>query len=473
MNTLNVKELISTVRSKSDLEKSDFITDEEITNYLNLAHSHLYNMIVDTNQDFFIKSVTFRASGHAVQLPVDCYKLRALDYYVLDKYFVSAKPIGFGERQLEQNNFQRPYVFSDRFSNPIKYSLRGRELKIFCDEEFAHDYTFVLWYIPKPDKVGEGAELPQGWERYLIHSACMDVRNKQDTSTREFERLVMRDKDDILNTCQRRDFNGNSVIQDVYGDVVDESNAELYISEFTQTDNAKPFAPSYGPKTYLPQELSDFKIDPDKIQYYDDSAVIGMRLPDGLSHSLGNWVIVFMFRDAGNIYLTQRSNNFLFDLDNAWQSMPRNMNIDAAFYNEIADFYGPRKLYYANEIAYEARIDDIRVPPPSTLFKASNQLGFLPYWTEEPSGIVPREEGSLLFTSSGENSQSMPLTEEDAFLNLAIKSPRDLKGIYFDESPVNQIGSFTFLGEQSGLRYYVSRNAFVHENLANTVKVVI
>ena len=477
MNTLNLKELISTVRSKSDLEQSDFVTDEEITSYLNLAYTHLYNMIVDCNQDFFINSYSFKTPQFTAQLPVDCYKLRALDYYISDQFFVSARPVGFNERQLEQSDFYRPYLFRDRFENPLRYNLRGRELKIYSHGEWSGELTFVLWYIPKPKKVGEGAELPFGWERYVIHSACLDVRNKQDTSTREFERLLMKDKEDILSACQRKDYNGNPEIQDVEGDTLDEiyENRELFLSEFVEESTNNALAPSLGPKTYLPESFADYKISRNHIFVSDtgDKAVVGMELPRGMASDFGNWIIVFLFKDAGNIYLTARSNPRHFELQDAWDAMPLEFNIDSDVYREMSDFYGSRKLYYNENVVYTAdRVNPVD-PPQSALFSTSNRVGLLPYWTAIPTGIQPRQVSELIYQNRGENTQAIPLSDEDAYLLLAVKAPRDLVGIYFDNDPINQIGAFEKQGEQGGIKYYVSLNSFQHDSLAETVRVVI
>lgn len=477
MNTLNLKELISTVRSKSDLEQSDFVTDEEITSYLNLAYTHLYNMIVDCNQDFFLNSHVFKTPNYPAQLPVDCYKVRALDYYISDRFFVSARPIGFNERQIEQSDFYRPYLFSDRFDDPMRYSLRGRELKIYSHDEWSGDLTFVLWYIPKPQKVGEGAQLPFGWERYVIHSACLDVRNKQDTSTREFERLLMRDKEDIMSACQRKDYNGNPMIQDVEGDTLDDiyENKELFLSEFVDEGTNAALSPSLGDKTYLPQDFTDFKVSKRHVAYYGDTgkAVVGMELPRGMSSDFGNWIIVFLFKDSGNVYLTARSNPQYIGLEDAWAAMPLEFNIDSEVYRDMSDFYGARKLYYNENIVYLANVADPQDPPQSSLFSTSNRVGLLPYWTIIPSGIQPRQASELIYQNRGENTQAVPLSDEDAYLLLAIKAPRDPKGIYFDNDPVNQIGAFQKQGEQGGIKYYVSLNSFQHDSLAETVRVVI
>ena len=477
MEVLNLDELISTVRSKADLEKSDFITDGEITRYLNLGYSHLYNMIVDTNRDFFLTYKAFKKPNYVVQLPVDCYKLRALDYYIYDKFFVSAIPVGFQERQKEQYDFDRPYTFSNRFEDPIRYNLRGRELKIYAGDEFFTDMNFVLWYIPKPQKVGEGAVLPLGWERYIIHSACMDVRNKQDTSTREFERLVMRDKEDILSACQKRDYSGSETIQDVYAD--DEGSefdvSEYFSQEFKEEGATQYLAPSHGAKTYLPQVLQDFYIPEDRVEVYNDRSVFGMRLPDGISSDFGPWVIVFMFKNAGNLYLTQRVNSAYINLDEAWQAIgsPVNMTIDSQFYKELSDFYGPRKLFYNNDTVYSANRVSPNAPPPSDIFGISQRVGVIPFWTESPVGIVAKQASELIYGSRGEVVHDLPPTLENAYLNLGVRAPRRPVGVYFDNSSINQLDAFDYIGQQGGIYYYVSLNEFLRDSLAEKIKIVI
>ena len=129
MELLSDQDLIGQVRSHADIQDSDFVTDDEIMSFLNLAYRTLYDIIIDANQDLFVENLIFRGSNYPMQLPYDFYKLRGLDIRY-GNYFVQAKRIGFTERQHAQIDFVRPYTVDGVLDN-VTYSLRGNELKLF------------------------------------------------------------------------------------------------------------------------------------------------------------------------------------------------------------------------------------------------------------------------------------------------------------------------------------------------------
>ena len=472
MDILNKDRLIRLVRQKADLENSKFVTDEEIKSYLDLAFSNLYNIIVDTNQDFFINKIDFVAENHPVQLPLDCYKLRALDYfYANNNYFTSARPVGFMQRQREQDSILRPYTWKDESDGPVRYSLRGRELKIFLNG--LDEVPAILWYIPKPKKIGEGASLPTGWENYLIHSACLDARIKQDTSSREFMQRLMHDKQEILSYCQRRNYDGNDEIQDVY------NQPEDAIDEYFQGDTVAPpnldsrvLLPTFGYRTYVPKILQEYQTKRRYVKMFDDKAVVGLELPAGLTSPFGQWVIMVMFKESGNLYLTQKANENFPSLDAAWASLPGPLNIDASMYRETSDYYGPTKLYYNFNEVYTLDLDQVLDPPFESPFKDRVQIAGLAYWAGE---LPPdRKTSDELQTDSGSQiNLDVPVATTDSFLVLAVESGKRLSGVFFSDSPDNQLSAFTFSETHLGIDYYVSNQILRHDLVGRTVQIVL
>ena len=148
MELLSSQDLVAQVRSHADMQDSDFITDGEITNYLNLAYRTLYDIIIDTNNDLFLDNIIFRGQNYPMQLPQSFYKLRGLDVRY-NNYFISAKRVGFMSRQHAQIDFVRPYDVNGVVDD-IQYSLRANELKIFGTRTEQGD-PFILWYLPKPN----------------------------------------------------------------------------------------------------------------------------------------------------------------------------------------------------------------------------------------------------------------------------------------------------------------------------------
>ena len=80
MPTLTLSDLIDRTRKRSNMERSGFVSDDEITEYLNESGSELHDILIETYGDeYFSTTYSFAKSVTTVHaLPSDFYKLIVL-----------------------------------------------------------------------------------------------------------------------------------------------------------------------------------------------------------------------------------------------------------------------------------------------------------------------------------------------------------------------------------------------------------
>jgi hypothetical protein len=78
-----LSDLRTLVRQRADQENSQFVTDEELRQYINRGYAELYDLLVTnaTSEDYFLNSstVTLVSGTQTYDLPADFYKLRGVD----------------------------------------------------------------------------------------------------------------------------------------------------------------------------------------------------------------------------------------------------------------------------------------------------------------------------------------------------------------------------------------------------------
>lgn len=84
-------ELALRARSLADLEQSKAISYEDVVNSANESWRTVYNELMNSNDDYYIKDTTFTnisaylipdmQNQYLIPLPSDCYKIRTVDYY--------------------------------------------------------------------------------------------------------------------------------------------------------------------------------------------------------------------------------------------------------------------------------------------------------------------------------------------------------------------------------------------------------
>ena len=84
-------ELVARAIALSDLQNSDFITQQDKENSLNESYRDIYEELIDNNDDYYLLTTlitpsvlnnTGNPNEYLIDLPADCYKLRFVDYQI-------------------------------------------------------------------------------------------------------------------------------------------------------------------------------------------------------------------------------------------------------------------------------------------------------------------------------------------------------------------------------------------------------
>lgn len=175
MPTSTVTALVARAREVTDMETAtpaaDFITDTEITKYLNQGHKALVDLIIEHGgSDQLALTASVAQAGVAALTP---YRILGVDRLVSGVEYVPYPRWRFEERT-RHTNAQIP---AWRWVNQTLTWLPS-----------APTSTFRLWYIATPGELDDGADTVSnfnGWDDFLVAWAAIRMLQKAERDTSE------------------------------------------------------------------------------------------------------------------------------------------------------------------------------------------------------------------------------------------------------------------------------------------------
>lgn len=395
MRTLNVYDLIARVREITDLTDTEFVTDDEIGHYLNRSYQALYNEIAESNQDYFTKTIRFRSVANELVLPLDFYKLRALDLYY-GNFFYTISHVSLREREGYQFNESvfRPYNVRGS-SELYRYNIEGDKLTLFTQlSDCSSD--FVLHYIPRPGNVGEGSRLPKGWENYVILKSAVLCRIKEESSYRELKMLADEELNRVRKLCQERDLAQPERIIDIYENEGYLSYGQFGVSlrsslQGLSEQTLLPFMGSCPYPNFIEEENYVLRRENIFLNSYE-RFVFALTVKSGLQGKYGDWVLCDARRDAGYIWSSDNSNTMAaqFISIGALREYITTHNaisvtVDPQIYTDDVGANKKNCLFYDKAQSY-----NIHIPTPA-LFPGDPGTPFMPPGSRTP--LRPTTDG--------------------------------------------------------------------------------
>lgn len=191
-------ELRTRARQRANMEKSKFVTDDEVNGYITDEYRTLYDAIVATGVDYFLGDPTTLTitSGNTVDLPDDFYKLLGFDRDAGGGEWIELEPFMFAERNAK---------------SPNDAAVLG---------------SYRLWYYPLLSPLAVDADqilaALEPWEEFIVLGAaakCL-AKEESDPSGLLQEKGAIGQRINLL--AQNRDMGTPDRIQDVhaigYGD---------------------------------------------------------------------------------------------------------------------------------------------------------------------------------------------------------------------------------------------------------------
>lgn len=199
------------------MEASQFIMDDELTDYVNQSYAELYDLLVAKFEDYFVEDPLDFSVASGVSkfpLPADLYKIIGVDKALGGGEYYALRPFSF-----EARNKRR---VSDRLRGlypQVRYRIIGDDLKLSPDDQAPGDYR--IWYVPSytplvldVDTVASVISR-NGWEEYIVIDAAIKCLQKEesDVSVLFAQKQAMAGR--IEEMAQNRDAGDTDRITDV------------------------------------------------------------------------------------------------------------------------------------------------------------------------------------------------------------------------------------------------------------------
>lgn len=181
--TVALSSLRTQIRQRADLENSEFVTDAELTTWINASATELYDLLVAAyGQDYYLTSDSISVvSGTATYaLPADFYQMTGLDI-PYNGQVLTVRPFRWHERN------RRSDLDGDLFN--LRYQIQGGNLKFIPTP--AATVTATLWYIPAFTSLAADDDTLDGingWEEFVVIDCAIKARIKEEAGTTELER---------------------------------------------------------------------------------------------------------------------------------------------------------------------------------------------------------------------------------------------------------------------------------------------
>lgn len=182
---MTLSELRTAIRQRADIVNSQFITDSELTSYINQSYFELYDLLVQKyGDDYFVKippySFSTDGTNHFFNLPSDFYKLLGVDLALSNTgdSFVSIWGFQFGDRnRYAVPNFQSFYGVTN-----LRCRLANNSL--WLTPTPASGQTIQVWYVPRLTTLSadnDTADGISGWTEYIIVDGVIKCKAKEES----------------------------------------------------------------------------------------------------------------------------------------------------------------------------------------------------------------------------------------------------------------------------------------------------
>lgn len=214
--SITLAELRTQARQRSDMESSDFVSDSELTAYINASIAELQDILIQAyGSDYYVSTYLFNtASGvESYALPSDFYKVVGVDGKVNSNTYHNIKRFNFNER----NRYNEPVFWSVIGAPSVRYRIVGSNIRLSPPPDGVTEIR--LWYNPLAAKlVADGDTLNDlnQFSEYIIVDAAIKMLQKEESDVTvlfaQKQALIKR----ITEVANNRDANEPESVSDIY-----------------------------------------------------------------------------------------------------------------------------------------------------------------------------------------------------------------------------------------------------------------
>jgi hypothetical protein len=180
---MTLLQLRTAARQRADQVNSTFISDAELTSYVNQSAYELYDVLIQKYGDaYWAASTTLTTDGvnTTFALPADLYKLLGVDLQTSGSPngWLTLRPFQMAER----NRNWLPQSSAVLGFTSLRYRLLGD--KIWFTPLPAGGQTVQVWYVPRMNELVADADVLDGisgWTEYVIVDAAIKCMVKEES----------------------------------------------------------------------------------------------------------------------------------------------------------------------------------------------------------------------------------------------------------------------------------------------------
>jgi hypothetical protein len=208
-------------RYRANMENSQFVTDSELTTYINASIAELQDLLISTyGTQYFTINATFSTVAQQKDYSLDTvapnmYKLEGVDAKINSSDFFTLRPFNFNER-----NRNDSFSSWGLLTGPtIRYRLVGSNLSFSPAPDGA--YQIKVWYVPFAPKLAADSDTLNDYNQYseyVIVDAAIKMMQKEESDVQvlamQKAALIKR----IVEMAQNRDAGQPESVSDIYAE---------------------------------------------------------------------------------------------------------------------------------------------------------------------------------------------------------------------------------------------------------------
>lgn len=216
--SITLLQLKTQARQRADMERSQFVSDSELTAYINASIAELHDILIQSyGTDYFVLPYTFSTVAGTADyaLPASFYKLHGVDAKISTSDYISIQRFNFNER----NRFDIPVVWNLSGIPLARYRLVGNNINFSPVPDQSVDIR--LWYSPVATKLVSDSDTLSDlnqYAEYVIVDAAIKMLQKEESDVTvlmaQKQMLIQR----ITVASQNRDVGQPETISDVYAE---------------------------------------------------------------------------------------------------------------------------------------------------------------------------------------------------------------------------------------------------------------
>lgn len=219
--TKSLLALRTLARRYADVEASQHVTDDELTEYINDSLASLHAMIVERDEDeYAIEQTAAVPSGStSVNLTNSAYKILNVqillsngEWRTLDRFLLSERPML--DSMLAGNQYA-----------PAYYRMRGAGTVELAPPASSDTTLKVVYVAPFTDLASDSEKFDgrNGWDRWVAWDAAIKIMVKEETDSRQ----AVSERDRAWNQIAAQLGNRDRANPDVVTDVTGRRDADL------------------------------------------------------------------------------------------------------------------------------------------------------------------------------------------------------------------------------------------------------